>query len=347
MKPISNDPITDFRTVGLALTMQCNFECAHCITESSPLNKEFIHSSEVFRLIDDIGLESRGICFTGGESLLKKDLLIKCIKRAINNNLVPTLVTNGYWANDEESTKNILEELSNAGLYGLCVSLDRFHLPFVSQDNSMRIVKFSKELNIAHVVRICTIKNDDFADTFVNKYKLSGINYQIVKVLRLGRGASLPISMFDTKSELPNGCCSTVLSPIVLPSGLVQACCGPGVNFNPTNPLNLGNWKTENLQVILRRAKVSPLVISLNNFGPKGIIDLLEVHGFSNLIKLRNEYSGICELCIDICNNRDIIEKLDHIYDDQTLRMKLIAGQAYQQSYLYLRKLGYLELPDN
>lgn len=345
MKQISNESVVRLRTVGLALTMQCNFECSHCITESGPKRVESIKSSEAFKLIDEIASESESICFTGGESLLKKNLLISCIKRARKNDLIPTLVTNGYWANEKETTKKIVKELSDAGLSGICISLDRFHLPFVGHDNAIRIAKISKEYGLNHVIRVCAILNDDFAEKLTGQNRLPFINYQKVRVVRLGRAMSLPPSWFKTASDLPGGCCSTVLSPIVLPNGTVQACCGPGVNFEETNPLNLGNWKHESLANILRRAKSSPFVMALNNKGPKGIVELAKKNGFEHLLRRRSEYTGICELCIDICNSPEAVRKIESSFNDTELRLKLIAGQVYQQSHIYLKKLGYLELP--
>lgn len=346
MKQISNEPVVRLRTVGLALTMQCNFECSHCITDSGPKRVESIEASEAFKLIDEIGSESESICFTGGESLLKKDLLISCIERARKNDLIPTLVTNGYWADEKETAKKILKELSDAGLSGICISLDRFHLPFVGQNNAIRIARISKEYGLNHVIRVCSILNDDFAEKLTGKDRLPCINYQKVRVVRLGRAMSFPSSLFKTASKLPGGHCSTVLSPIVLPNGTVQACCGPGVNFEEMNPLNLGNWKHESLGNILRKAKSSPFVMALNNIGPKGIVELAKKNGFGHLLRRRSEYTGICEVCIDICNSPEIASRLENSFNDPELKLKLIAGQVYQQSHIYLKKLGYLELPE-
>ena len=95
MNPISKDPVVELKTVGLALTMQCNFECAHCITESSSKLRERISLENALALIEDIARESKNICFTGGESFLRRADLFECIAAAKNKGLLVSVVSNG------------------------------------------------------------------------------------------------------------------------------------------------------------------------------------------------------------------------------------------------------------
>lgn len=346
MKQIASDPVVRLRTVGLVLTLQCNFQCSHCITESTWSQTETIQLEDAHALIDEIACESECICFTGGECLLRKELLIDCMKYAHKKGLNVTMVTNGFWAVDDTVTRNTLKELSEAGLSGLCISFDRFHTPYVSKENSFRIAHLSKEFNLKHVIRICTTKDDAFLENIINENKDTGIRFQIVKTLRLGRAMYLPVNSFEWIENYPEGCCTTVLSPIVLPSGLVQACCGPGIHFNKLNPLNLGDWKEEKLRTILRRSRTSPFVMALHNFGPDGIVKMLNKKNLPVETIKRDKYTGICELCIDICNCPNIVENLEKIFDDEKVKNQLIAGQIYQNAYKYLKTNGFIDLPD-
>lgn len=346
MKRIADEAVVHLRTVGLALTMQCNFECSHCITESTPLTKESISETDALALVDEIAEEARNICFTGGESLLKKKLLLRCMERAKEHQLTISLVSNGYWATSDSSTRQVLKSLAEAGMAGICVSLDRFHLPFVPQENALRIAKLAGDFGVNNLIRICTVADDDFADNFIDRHRSQGINFQKVKVLRLGRARYLPAVCFKTSPELPDGCCSTVLSPIALPSGLVQACCGPGVHFAGENPLNLGNWKTERMRDILRKSRTSPYVMALHNLGPRNLHKMVMDSDSSFTPHNRSEYMGICELCIDMMNDKEFITHSDKLFEDSGLQLRLIAGQIYQQSYMYMKKSGFLDLPE-
>lgn len=345
MNPISKDPVVELKTVGLALTMQCNFECAHCITESTPELRERISLEGALALIDVISRESKNICFTGGESFLRKHDLFECITAAKNKGLTVSVVSNGYWAKNEQTTIKNLNMLAAAGASGICISLDRFHLDFVDSKNALRIAQLSKDAGLNHLIRVCATQNDSFADSMIDSHKQDGINFQRVRVLRMGRAKFLPVESFATTSELPEGCCTTVRSPIVLPNGLVQACCGPGVEFEQANPLNLGNWKKESLAIILRRARTSPLVMALHNQGPKFVAKLVGLNMTAQKTTRRG-YTGICELCTDMCNSPAIVKKIDKSLQEPSMKSRLIAAQVYQQSFAYLKNNEYLDLPE-
>ena len=342
MRSIAVDPVVQLKTVGLALTLQCNFHCSHCITESSPQETDKM-DIDVKIVLEDSSLEN--ICFTGGESLLCEEMLIDCISEARSKGLIVSLVTNGFWAKDEVSVKSILKKLSHSGVSGVCISLDQFHLPFVEFENAIRVARTASEFGINHLIRVCATKNDKFAEYLIDKNRFPEINFQRVRVLRMGRAKKLPNSCFNFTRELPEGCCTTVRSPIVLPNGLVQACCGPGINFKSRNPLNLGNWKEEELGTILRRSRTSPLVMFLYSLGPKLLYDSLMNYDVEASIKCRAKYSGICELCVDICNNTDILKTMESMFLHQEMKQKLIASQIYQQSHMFLKKQDYLDLP--
>ncbi len=347
MMQIAKDPVVRFRTVGLSLTMQCNFLCEHCITESTPDMTETIEREKAFELIEDISRESESVCFTGGESLLREELLLECMEKANEKGLTISLVSNGFWAVNDDAARKKLKKLCDAGLDGICISLDRFHLPYVSKENALRAARICKEFNLKQVIRVCTIEDDGFPAELKNETKDTDIKLQIVRALRLGRAQHIPLMSFNLLKEYPDGCCTTVLSPVILPSGLVQSCCGPGTHFGERNPLNTGNWKSERLRDILRRSRTSPFVMALHNIGPKGILDLLYKYGYSDILQKRDYYTGICELCIDICNNPDIVSAMESLFNKDEIKSQLIAGQVYQQSFSYLKKNGFLDLPGN
>jgi len=346
MKQIANEPVVDLRTVGIALTLRCNFQCAHCITESGPENRQTIDKSQALALIDRIACESENICFTGGESFLRRNDLFVCIARARELGLNVSAVTNGFWAKNDEQTRETLHRLAECGLSGICISLDRFHLPFVEPSNALRIARLCQEYGLNHLIRVCATVDDEFAEELINPGRYPGVNFQRVRVLKMGRAVHLPAHSFKSSPEFPDGCCSTVRSPIVLPGGLVQACCGPGVHFREKNPLNLGNWKNEDLSTILRRARTSPLVMALYSFGPKRIAELLDSVSHYDNVRQRPQYTGICELCVDMCNQENTVAVMERVLCQPEMSMKLIASIAYQQSFRYLDRFDYMDLPE-
>ncbi len=302
--------------------------------------------ADALRLIESISRESHNICFTGGESLLYKNKLLRCMSSAKDQGLTVSLVSNGFWATTQEAARETLTELKASGLTGICISMDSFHLPFGNPEHALYTATLCREMGLNHVIRVCAAATDAFADAFVNVDKHPGVNFQRVPVLRMGRASTLPIEHFKTKQEIPDQSCDTALAPIVLPNGKVQACCGPGVEFNDANPLNLGDWREESLDVILKRARTNPLIAALHNIGPVGIISLLNgVDGSTKPIR-RAEYTGVCELCVDMCNNPRVVDSMASVFEQPNVKLKLIAGQAYQQCYTFLEQNQFLDLPE-
>lgn len=345
MKKLAEDPVANFRTVGLALTLKCNYSCGHCINDSGPNRNGSVGLNEAIDLISDISQASRGICFTGGESLLETGKVLECIRAASRLGLNVSLVSNGYWAQTRASAQSMISELASAGLGSLCISMDQFHLPFGKPEQALYIAEACKACGIDNAIRVCCTKEDDFADGFADHGKYPDVAFHRVPVLRMGRAASLPLELFRTRTYVPNESCDTVLAPIALPNGKVQACCGPGIEFNDSNPLNLGNWREEKLSHILIRARGNPLIAALHNLGPRGILTLLEENGFSAAVKSREAYTGICELCVDMCNTPSLVAEMEALFSRPEIAMRLIAGQAYQQCFRYLEKNKYLGLP--
>lgn len=64
-----------FDSVYITLTNRCNLSCIHCASSCSPTEKDILSTEEIFTILKNVSnLNPRGIVFTGGEPLLRKDL---------------------------------------------------------------------------------------------------------------------------------------------------------------------------------------------------------------------------------------------------------------------------------
>ena len=109
--------------IALDITNKCNLRCLHCYNESGENIQTCneLTDEEVINLIDDLcSVGVFNLCFCGGEPLLRKNLILKCIQKLRSNN-VPNvaMVTNGLLL-----TKEVAMELKEAGLTTLQISLD-------------------------------------------------------------------------------------------------------------------------------------------------------------------------------------------------------------------------------
>jgi len=110
------------RLIEISLTDRCQCRCKHCfaVTEvDSELLKKELSTAEVISLLDDIsragGIE---VCFSGGEPLLRSDILL-LVNHAHKIGLVTRLITNGVLLNEQ-----VIKDLKQAGLNWCSISID-------------------------------------------------------------------------------------------------------------------------------------------------------------------------------------------------------------------------------
>lgn len=78
------------KTLRLIITLDCNLSCSYCCNKLSEVNSKFI--TKTLEEIDFNQYEA--ICITGGEPLLRKDLILRIINY-ITTNIPVYLYTNG------------------------------------------------------------------------------------------------------------------------------------------------------------------------------------------------------------------------------------------------------------
>ena len=101
----------------LVITRRCNLSCGYCF-EYDKVSQP-VPTSVLKQRIDHLAeLRSVFVTLTGGESLLHPDV-IELVRYVRERGMEPFLNTNGYLL-----TREIIEGLNDAGLYGLQLSID-------------------------------------------------------------------------------------------------------------------------------------------------------------------------------------------------------------------------------
>ena len=110
--------------IALDITKRCNMRCRHCYNRSNDgggagLGQELTDGE--LRKFAKMVREMRpvGVCFCGGEPLLRYDIIIEFMKLASNSFTRFSMVTNGYLM-----TFDKILALRDAGLKSLQVSID-------------------------------------------------------------------------------------------------------------------------------------------------------------------------------------------------------------------------------
>lgn len=110
------------KAIVLNITNKCNLKCLHCFNSSSmPENgKNELNDDEIIDLVNQfIELNVGNVCFSGGEPLTRRDLLLKCLKKLQDNKIRTSIVSNGTLI--DENTSYLLKIL---GVAEIEISLD-------------------------------------------------------------------------------------------------------------------------------------------------------------------------------------------------------------------------------
>ncbi len=100
-------------------TRTCNLACQHCYSDSHPVKYDQLDGDEARAMIADIaGMGSPAMLFSGGEPLIRRDLLA-LIAEARSHGLNVTLSSNGTLINDA-----VARDLAGLGVRYVGVSLD-------------------------------------------------------------------------------------------------------------------------------------------------------------------------------------------------------------------------------
>ena len=112
----------------LLLTYQCNFECDHCFVWGSPWQSGTMTLGNIMEILKqgkDLGtVES--VYFEGGEPFLYYAVMLRSVREAARMGFQVGIVSNGYWATDEDDAVECLEHFSSL-IQDLSISSDLYH----------------------------------------------------------------------------------------------------------------------------------------------------------------------------------------------------------------------------
>jgi len=146
---------------GILLSYKCTSSCRHCLYACSPAWKaDWLSLSDAEAILTQLAASLRGkypdfgsvgvnqgIHFTGGEPFLNFDLLLEVTAIAHRLGIPSTFVeTNCVWCIDDETTRDKLKQLKEAGLQGILISANPFIVEYVPFARIQRAVRIALEV---------------------------------------------------------------------------------------------------------------------------------------------------------------------------------------------------------
>ena len=199
--------------LALDITNKCNLRCLHCYNASGE-NRVMEHElsdDEVIKFVKDIlPMKLLNFCFCGGETLLRKELICKCIKMLSNCGVRTAIVTNGILASE-----SVIRDLYHSGLNSIQFSVDgakaeshdKLRNKTGVYDSVFRAIdivrKYDMEMSIAFTPTSFNIEELEELHTKLESMSFNNkIELRVQPLMPLGRGNDHLIR-FPEHTELP------------------------------------------------------------------------------------------------------------------------------------------------
>ena len=295
--------------VGLILTERCNITCAHCWLSSGPDRHKSMRVEDALRYVEEAAELPRmeWISVTGGEPFLLYDEMLRIIRHASELGLKTECVTNCYWAVNQERAEERLNELVEAGLDVINISVDDFHQRFIPFERVENCYEAAKRLGLKVVIQSVYSRGSRLRlDEIIRRLGEEGIRvlgprprgkplYAIAiesGFIPIGRGAMIPREEWPLGSGPVEGPCQVVLRDIsISPDGRLLPCCS-ALGLLPN--ASIGSLTEKKLGELLEEAMKMEVFRWLREIGPLGIAKRT---GFN----LDSEgYVNRCHLCYEV-----------------------------------------------
>jgi radical SAM protein with 4Fe4S-binding SPASM domain len=106
--------------VSYAVTKACNLRCLHCHADAREAMPNELNLEEARQAIDEMAdLGTDALLFSGGEPLLRKELVLDLAEYCVDVGVIPAMLTNGVLINHK-----VAWELKDAGIMAVGIPLD-------------------------------------------------------------------------------------------------------------------------------------------------------------------------------------------------------------------------------
>jgi hypothetical protein len=257
--------------------------------------------SEVQEYLEEakkVGVKS--VLFFGGEPFFHFDLLLGGIEYAKQLGLVPTAISNAFWAVSEELALKRLHRLKERGLDSISFSADPFHWEYVPLQYLRNAAQAAKKLSMTYGISNCYLIEKDGNEVL-------RLSREITTRMLEHRSGSFPVWFLGTAADVLakrspmqpwaryNKCMAgTGLSQpngvTIDPYGYVQ------IGGLPSSGISIGNAKEKKLSEIVKNYKIEshPITKVLYEEGPSGLAKMAMNYGFKP-----TEYADACHLCYE------------------------------------------------
>lgn len=185
--------------LSLDITNKCNLRCLHCYNasgENNVMNNELSDEEIKEFIISIIPMKLLNLCFCGGETLLRKELIYECARMLSNSGIKTSIVSNGILASED-----VIRNLYFSGIHSVQFSIDgckaESHDRLRNQtgvfEKVMRALdivrKYDMEISIAFSPTAFNIEELEILHSYLESLSFKNkIELRVQPLMPLGRG---------------------------------------------------------------------------------------------------------------------------------------------------------------
>lgn len=316
--------LQEVTSVALMVTRRCNMSCGHCSVESHPKlasGPELAVLLERIEALADVGVSY--VLLTGGEPMLRKEIVLELLRRGSQRGLVMGLYSNGFWGKKPEVAEGILKELKTAGLSNLALSFDRFHADFQSVEPVIHIARAAQQLQISVRVSITRSRHEESLEPALEKLaRLDGVPIRFYDLQPVGSAKALATDEFRAEVE---GACNACGFLAITEDGRVTACNGPSYFEKKPSPLAVGSLAEDSMSDLVNRFSQDPVTSAIRTTGPLGLVKLAQTLPELKDVAWPASFSGMCQACHFLCAQPNIVEALRRNLSEEAQAARQVA----------------------
>ncbi len=293
----------------LMLTRKCNMSCAHCSVASHPGISEEPSAETLRRTVMEMGEAGVvAIQYTGGEPLIRHKILFELMELAHTRyGIGAAIVSNGFWGKKPERAREFFHKLLSLGLARLTISYDRFHAKFMGPEPVCNILEVARQCQWPVNINVTrTASDSELGELLAPFTSYENASFRFYDVQPVGEAEKLEEEL---RAQM-DGFCSGCEQATVCDDGRVAACNGPAYFEPDSSALILGKTNETSLSELLRHHDQDPILQTIRLEGPSKLRETLETLPEFTDFPFKERYSGMCELCRQICGHPEAVAAL-------------------------------------
>jgi len=316
-----------YKLIYIRPTQFCPLSCRHCCgsfgfdkkdTATTEDLRKWVHSVGTTECVEWIGIE-------GGEPFAVLSELRVLLSNAQEYGLSTGVLTSAFWALNDREAKNILSKIPLISF--LVISADEFHEEFVPLARIAYALEAGLERGSAVGLQICKGPNyEAFMERLhfeLGENLLNQVDILITPLQYIGRARNLVSFSGELEKSLPEGRCLFLGTPVIREDGAFVACCQQEVVLNDVPVLfHLGNMNSKSIIDFMSYVDSDVFLQTLRVYGPKFIAQKAVEHRW-NWQPAEYRFDNICELCINLTLNPQVVESFRNHYDNPEYRHEI------------------------